>query len=121
MFGDSEVKDAVFKKLDKWLQNPPDYHDVAEAYSQRGKLQSEKVAIVRTIESVEDEILSDENNKPRSNETRIKKLAATKNQRDYLAHIEQQIAENDALCKWLEFKKSMFSSAMYRVKMQMDL
>jgi hypothetical protein len=36
-------------------------------------------------------------------------------------YIEQQIAENDALCKWLEFKKSMFSSAMYRIKLQYEI
>lgn len=121
MFGDTELKDAVINKLDKWINNFPDYDDVEKAYKQRGILQGRKVAILRDIENIEDEILSDEENKPRSNSTRIKKLEATKGHRDTLAAVEQLIAENDALCKWLEFKKSMFSSAMYRVKMQMDI
>lgn len=75
-FGDSEIKDAVFSKLDKWLQDPPDYFDVEAAYKQRGQLHSNRTATLRDIESIEEEILSDDSNKPRSNETRIKKLAA---------------------------------------------
>lgn len=121
-FGETEeITTAIFKKLDKWINDPPDYDDVEKAYKMRGRLQSTKIALVRDIEAAEDEIVSDEDNKPRSNATRIKKLEATKNLRNKLAEVECQMAENDALCKWLEFRKSMFSAAVFRVKIQYEI
>ena len=120
MFGDSEVKDAVFAKLDKWLNEPPDFHDVDEAYKERGKLQSERIKLLRAIEQIEDDVVL-EHGKPRSNEARILKLTHTRTLRDALAILEADIAENDSRCKLLEFRRSMFSAAIYRTKISMDL
>ena len=116
-----DITQAVLKKLDPWLNNVPDFDDVKQAYQSRGKLQSERTATLRNIESIEEEILTDEKNKPRSNETRIRKLKATQELRDYLTDIEMQLATVENECKLLEFRKSMFSAACYRMKIQWDL
>lgn len=122
-FGDStdnEIVSAVFKKLDKWLNQPPDYDDVERAYNLRGRLQARRINLLRVIERAEDEAVL-EHGKPRSNEARILKMNATKELRDELANLDAELAlaEND--CKLLEFRKAMFSAAVFRTKIQLDM
>lgn len=122
-FGDTlrdTSRDVMFDKLNPWIKNPPDFDDVTQAYKNRGKLQAKRVRVLGQIESIESSIIA-ESDKPRSNETRIHKLVATKKLRNELIELDAEIAMNENEVKLLEFRRAMFSAANYQLKNTMDL
>ena len=118
---DADNQQAMIEKvLDKWLKNPPDYDDVKRAYKKRGELQSKQIQLKRAINRVEEDVAA-ESDRPRSNDTRKKKLDNTRHLKDDLAVIEADLAiyENDI--KFLEYRKTMAQSATWQLKQIMDI
>jgi hypothetical protein len=112
------IENALAESLDPWLNNVPDFYDMHDAYKKLGKLKAAIKRKKRDIERVEDTIAA-ETDKPRSNDARINRINATSTLRDELAEIEAQYEEIEALVKAMEFHRAMFSSAMYRTKMEL--
>jgi hypothetical protein len=107
-------------KLTEWLENVPDYYDMTKAYEKLGTLKSQVIYIKRDIERAE-ELVSIENDKPRSNEARSRKLQATSVLKDNLAQVEGNLAIQEALVKSFEYRKSMFASAAYTAKIRLEV
>lgn len=112
--------DAMIERLNPWIKNPPDYTDVSEAYKKRGQLLSKRSKLIRQIDYIEDSIVL-ESDKPRSTETRVAKLTATKDLRDQLADLDADIAIIDNQIKLYEYHKDMYKVANYQLKNVMDL
>jgi hypothetical protein len=108
------------KVLNKWLKNPPDYDDVHRAYKKRGELQSRRIKVVRDINRIEDDVAA-ESDKPRSNDTRQRKLTATRQLKDDLAEVEADIAIHDNDVKFIEYRKDMYKSATWHLKQLMEM
>jgi hypothetical protein len=98
--------------LETWVQNCPDYYEVTQAYKGYGRLKQMIILKEREIERIEHQIASEED-KPRSNAARARKITETAVLLDELAELKAQFAE-------LEFSKSMFASAAYTIKMRFD-
>lgn len=107
-------------KLGPWVNNPPDFHDMTEAYDTYASLRSQIIQKKRDIERVEDEVTSEED-KPRSNEARKKRLHATVQLKDQLADLEAAFAFAESTIKKLEYRKDMFKSANYKLARQYDV
>jgi hypothetical protein len=107
-------------KVNEWLENVPDYHDMTECYATLGRLKAEIILLKREIERVEEQV-SIEADKPRSNETRSKRLQATAILKDKLADCEANISQWEMHAKSLEFHKSMFASAAYTTKIRLEV
>jgi hypothetical protein len=105
--------------LETWVQNCPDYYEVTQAYKGYGRLKQLIILKERQIERIEHTIASEED-KPRSNAARSRKISETWELLDELAELKAQFAEHEALVKSLEFSKSMFASAAYTIKMRFD-
>lgn len=114
------IKDALGSKLEQWLNNPPDLYEMDEAYTNYGKLKALVRKIQRQIEAIEDEIML-EQDKPRSNEARKAKLTATASLKDTLANAEADLAIAETEVKKLEYRRSMFSAAIYRTKLTYEI
>lgn len=109
----------IAQKLNPWLNQPPDYYDTEQAYKELGRLNAAVKRKQREITRAEEQVM-EEQTKPRSNEARKAKLHATTTLKDELAVLEQELAIIEADIKLLEFKKSMFSSAIYRTRMMTE-
>jgi len=121
MFGDTLTADEILKKhLDPWLNKIPDFFDVSNAYELVGKLKAQEIRKKRDIADAEDAITI-EMDRPRSNETKKAKLQATNALRGDLLEIQAQLAEAEMQLKLLEYRKTMFTSAIYRMKLQYEL
>lgn len=107
----------VQNKLDFWLENPPDYHDMHTAYTQYGKLRGKITLLKRQIQKTEEVIMEDVE-KPRSNEAKKLKINATSEMLDTLSRYEAELAEIESTIKILEFQKTMFNAASYRNHME---
>ena len=116
----SGVDEVLKNSLEPWLNNVPDYYDVEKIYRQQGKLNSEIRKLKREIERKEEAIIVDID-KPRSNDARKAKLAATVELKDRLVGIESQLAIVDAEAKLIEIKIKMFNAANYRTKVAYDI
>ncbi len=113
-FGESlTVSDKIRDKVSVWLNNPPDYHDVQEAYKQLGNQRKQIRLMKRDIEIEEDRIKS-EADKPRSNDTKAEIFKATARLRNILANYEADLEEMETRVKFLEYAKSMYASASYQ-------
>lgn len=121
MLGDTLNADDVLKqRLDPWLNKIPDYFDVSAAYERLGQLKAKDIRKKHQIEEIEDTIIA-ESDKPRSNETKRAKLSATNILRRELSEIQAELAEAEAAVKLLEYRKNMFTSSIYRMKIQFEL
>jgi hypothetical protein len=107
-------------KVNEWIENVPDYHDMTECYAMLGKLKAEHILLKREIERVEEQV-SIEADKPRSNEARAKRLQATVLLKDKLADSEANLVQWEMHAKSLEYKKSMFASAAYTTKIRLEV
>lgn len=112
----SEVDNVLQRKLEPWINNPPEYETMIETYKRLGRLKSDIRLIKRDIERVEDSISVDVD-KPRSNEAKKRKLSATNDLRDRLAELEAELELVDAEVKALEFMKTMFNASNYRTRL----
>lgn len=121
-FGDTsdEISAALFKKLTPWLYDIVDFHDVEQAYKLKGQLEAREITLKHEIDRVEKETVL-EHGQPRSNEARKLKLGASKELRDQLTQIEADLKIVENQCKWMEFRRDMLKSAIYRTKVQFDL
>lgn len=122
-FGESleeTAHDEMIMRLNPWIRNPPDYSDVHETYKRRGRLLATKAKLLREISYTEDKIAL-EADRPRSNETKVLKLEATKALKDRLAELESEIAIVDNDVKLLEYRLNMYKVANYQLKNVMDL
>lgn len=107
-------------KVNDWLDNVPDYYDMTTAYDKLGKLKAQSIRLKREIEKVEEQVAI-EADKPRSNETRSKRLQATSLLKDSLADIEAEISIWEMTVKTFEYRKSMFASAAYTTKIRLEV
>jgi hypothetical protein len=105
--------------LEMWVQNSPDYYEVTQAYKGYGRLKQMIILKERDIERIEQQIAVEED-KPRSNVARSRKIQETSSLLDELAELKAQFAEHEAYVKSLEYHKSMFASAAYTIKMRFD-
>lgn len=113
-FGETlTASDIIRRKLSSWLDNPPDFHDVEQAYKKLGIQRRIIRLLKRQIESLEDEIKV-QSDRPRSNDTKQAIITATNQQRDQLAELESDLEEMEARIKFLEYAKSMYASASYQ-------
>lgn len=107
-------------KVNEWLDNVPDYHDMTECYKHLGVCKSEIILLKREIERAEEQV-SIEADKPRSNEARSKRLQATTVLKDKLADCEANVIQWEMHAKSLEYRKSMFASAAYTTKIRLEV
>ena len=114
--GSEDVQDTLQKKLEPWINNPPEYETMIEAYKQHGRLKADIIRLKRQIEKAEEQVVIDID-KPRSNEAKKAKLSATSDLRDILAHTEAKLEIIDAEIKALEFMKTMFNASNYRTRL----
>jgi hypothetical protein len=105
--------------LETWVQNCPDYYEVTQAYKGFGRLKQLIILKERDIERIEQQIAVEED-KPRSNVARSRKISETSTLLDELAELKAQFAEHEAYVKSLEYAKSMFASSAYTIKMRFD-
>jgi hypothetical protein len=110
------VESTLQQRLEPWVNNPPDYTVMVETYKSQGRLKAKIRLIKREIERTEDDI-SVEVDKPRSNEAKKQKLAATSHLRDELADLEAELELVESDVKALEFMKTMFNAANYRTRL----
>lgn len=105
--------------LDTWVANAPDYYDMTQAYRAYGRLKQLIILKEREIERVAEQITV-EDDKPRSNAARARKIQATSELSDELAELKAEFAAQEAYVKSLEFAKAMFASASYTIKMRYE-
>lgn len=115
--GMQEIMNDIKNKLDFWLNNPPDYHDMHDVYTRYGKLRGKITLLKRRIQRTE-EIIMEDIEKPRSNEAKKMKINATAQMLDTLAGYESELCELEAEIKILEFQKTMFNAATFRSRME---
>ena len=105
--------------LDTWVTNAPDYYDVTRAYKAYGRLRQMIIQKEREIDRVS-EAISIEEDKPRSNGARAKKIERSAVLLDELAELKAEFAAVEAHVKTLEFQKAMFASAAYTIKLRYE-
>ena len=112
------IENALAESLDPWLNNVPDFYDMTRLYKRLGQLNAYIRRKKRAIEKVEETIAA-ETDKPRSNEARINKIQATAALKDELCDYEAEKEVVEAEIKAMEFHKTMFNAAGYRMKMEL--
>jgi seryl-tRNA synthetase len=114
--GDLTPDDILRKKLEPWINNPPEYSTMIETYKALGRI---KAAIARKKREIEraEELVTVEIDKPRSNEAKKAKLSATADLKDELSELEAELEVIDAEVKALEFMKVMFNASNYRTRL----
>lgn len=110
------VETALAKKLEPWINNPPEYITMINTYKAHGRLKAHIRLKKRDIERAE-ELVTAEIDKPRSNEAKKAKLEATATLKDELAELEAELEIVDAEVKALEFMKTMFNASNYRTRL----
>ena len=116
----NDATDVLMKRLEVWVNNAPDYFEMRDIYKKYGITRAAITRKKRDIDRTE-ELITAEIDRPRSNDARKAKLNATAVLKDELAELEADLALIESEVKALEFMKTMFSSANYRTKLQMDL
>ena len=115
-YKNSSVESLLHRKLEPWVNNPPEYQTMIDRYKDHGRIKARIVTLKREIEKVE-EAISAEIDKPRSNEAKKAKITATSGLKDSLAELEAELEIVDAEIKALEFMKTMFNAANYRMRL----
>lgn len=115
----NDVTNALQQKLEVWVNNPPDFDEMHTMYKEFGRLKALIKRKEREITRVEDGITA-EIDKPRSNEAKKAKLNATTRLKDDLAELEAEYAIIESEVKALEFMRSMFNAANYRMRLLHD-
>ncbi len=110
------VEDTLTHRLETWSNNPPQYEHMLETYKSLGRCKAAIVRKKREIETVE-EAITVEIDKPRSNDAKKAKLNATSKLKDELTELLAELEILEAEIKTLEFLKTMFNAANYRMKM----
>lgn len=111
-----KINAVIRNKLEHWVNNVPDYYELKEAYTIAANIRKDIIAIKRQIERAE-ELVAIEENAPRSNDARKRRLQATMQLKDQLAEKEQELEIVEARVKFGEINVRMFNPAMYRKKM----
>jgi len=106
-------------KLEPWVNNPPDYTEMKSAYLTQGRYKSAIRLKKREVEKAED-LITGEQERPRSNDAKKAKLLATSTLKDELARLEADLEVIESEIKALEFMKVMFNAANYRTRLSMD-
>lgn len=114
------VDEIIKDKFLPWLGNVPDYYDVTAAFKLLGVLRGDVIRIKRAISKAEDESAMNED-KPRSNEARKNKLAATVTLKDQLSETEIALEEQEQVIKLLEFRKVMMNVASHQTRIKLDI
>lgn len=110
------VESALHKKLEPWINNPPEYETMIKTYKRQGILKAYIRRKKRDIERQEDTITVMDL-KPRSNEAKKAKLDATTSLKDDLADLEAELEVIESEVKALEFMKTMFNASNYRTRL----
>lgn len=113
------IADTLLEKLEPWANNPPDYEEMNTTYREYGRLRAAIKRKERQISRAEESVTID-NDKPRSNDAKKAKLNATASLKDELSELEAEYAIVEAEVKALEFLKTMFQAATFRVKQVYD-
>lgn len=111
------VEDVLRKKLEPWINNAPEYQVMVDTYKQYGRCKSDIRYKKREIERAE-ELVIVEVDKPRSNDAKKAKLAATSVLKDELTTLEANLEIIEAEVKALEFMKTMFNASNFRMRLQ---
>ena len=111
------IENTISKQLEPWVNNPPAYETMIETYKKQGRLKAAIVRLKREIQRIEDQVSVDID-KPRSNEAKKAKLEATAEEKDKLSELEAELEIVDTDVKILEFQKTMFNAANYRMRLQ---
>lgn len=118
--GDKSPNDIIVERLNGWLNNPPDFYDVSEVYDKLADLKQRARLTKRQIAKHEAEIDMEED-RPRSNEVKKRKIGATQHLVDGLALLEADIEYYEMKAKKLEYMRSMFASSTYALKARTDI
>ena len=110
------VESVLAKKLEPWINNPPEYDDMITTYKRAGRLKALIRRKKRDIERAE-ELVTAEQDKPRSNDAKKAKLNATSSMKDDLADLEAELEVVEMEVKALEFMKTMFNASNYRTRL----
>lgn len=111
------VDNVLQRKLEPWINNVVEYEVMVETYKQYGRCKADIRYKKREIERVEDELVMFDI-KPRSNEARKAKLAATSNLKDELTTLEANLEILESEIKTLEYIKTMFNASNFRMRLQ---
>jgi len=117
---DLSVEDVLLRNLEPWINNPPSYHEMRQMYAEYGRLRAAIRRKQREIDRAEEAVVA-EADRPRSNDAKKAKLAATSTLKDELAELEAQLAIVESEVKALEFMKTMFNAANYRTRLTVDI
>lgn len=110
---------TIAQRLEPWINNPPDYYQMIEAYKELGRLNAAIKRKQREIAKAEESVTVDID-RPRSNDAKKAKLNATVTLKDELAELEALAAVADSEVKALEFMKVMFNASNYRTRLAND-
>lgn len=110
------VESELAKKLEPWINNPPEYDLMIETYKSLGRIKAAIRRKKRQIEYAEEEVMR-QVDRPRSNDARLMKNNSTSHLKDELAELEAELEIIDAEVKALEFMKTMFNASNYRTRL----
>lgn len=108
---------VIAKRLEPWINNPPEYETMIETYKRQGRLKALIVRKKREIERTIEELNRTHDFKPRSNDAKLMKDNSTSHLRDELADLEAELEVVEANVKALEFMKTMFNASNYRTRL----
>lgn len=113
-----ETVDSVLaRKLEPWINNPPEYDTMIETYKRQGRLKALIVRKKREIDRTIEELSRTHDFKPRSNDAKLIKDNSTSHLRDDLADLEAELEVVESTVKALEFMKTMFNASNYRTRL----
>lgn len=105
--------------LDEWVKNAPDYYDMTRAYAALGRFRGLVLQKERELDRISEQVALEED-KPRSNAARARKIELSSTLLDELTELKVELASLEAYVKALEFRKSMFASAAYTIKLRYE-
>lgn len=118
--GDKTPDDLIIERINKWLDNPPDFYDVTAVYDTLADLKRQARLLRGDIKRIENEV-AQTIDKPRSNEAKLAKIQATEQLEETLTVVEADIEYYEMKAKKLEYARSMFASSTYALKARIEI
>lgn len=117
---DIKLQEELSRRLSGWINNPPDYYDTSETYQKIGEL---KAAIIRKKGAINraEKLALMEEDRPRSNEAKKRKVDATLHLEDELVELEATLVVYEAKAKQIDTAKSMYVASTYALKATMSI
>lgn len=111
---------VIEDRLNSWLENPPDYYTVVNAFDTLGNLRKQARVLRRQITEIEDKLTIDAD-KPRGAEVKKQIIIHTQDLQEELATIEAEIEVYDVRVKKLEYIRHMYASSTFALKAKTDM